>query len=82
MLLGYTLSTHWPHDEVDVDTRVPVVALLVPFMPVIVTCDPVTALTPPPDAQAVPVEPPPALVAVAVMASPSQLPCDPDAVLL
>jgi len=69
-------SVHCPHDAVPDDTRVPDVELYDPVMPVIVTSDPVTALTftPPPDTQAT--------VPCAVVASPSQLPCDPDAVLL
>jgi len=67
-------STHCPHDAVPDDTRVPVVGLYDPVMPVIVTSEPVTAFTPPPDTQAT--------VPCAVVASPSQLPRDPEAVLL
>jgi hypothetical protein len=65
---------HCPHDDDPDDTRVPVVELYDPVMPVIDTSDPVTALTPPPDTHAT--------VPAAVVASPSQLPCDPEAVLL
>ena len=65
-------STHCPHDEAGDATRVPVVEPYVPVSPVIVTSEPVTALTPPPDTQAVP-----PLVAFASVEIGIQLPCDP-----
>ena len=62
-----------PHEDDEEDTRVPVVEEYVPVIPVMLTSDPVTAPTPPPDTQAGGLS--------AVVASASQLPCVPDAPL-
>lgn len=75
-MLGFTIKTQVPHDDLAEETRVPVFALYVPLKPVIVTRDPVTAFTPPPDTQAVP-----PILATAFVEIPNQLPCDPDAVV-
>ena len=65
-------SVHCPQDEVAEITRVPTCEPYVPVSPVIVTREPVTAPTPPPDTHAVP-----PLEATADVAIPNQLPCDP-----
>ena len=70
-LVGFA---HCPQEDPLDDTRVPVTELYVAVIPEIVTSDPVTALTPPPDTHG--------YVPCAVVASHSQLPCDPEAVLL
>ena len=67
--MGLPASTHCPHDDVAEYTRVPVVEPYAPVNPVMVTREPVTAFTPPPDTHAVP-----PLEATADVAIPSQLP--------
>ena len=72
ILLGLTSITQYPQDAVGELTRVPVFAPYVPFKPVIVTSEPVTAPTPPPDTHAFP-----PLDAIVVIANGIQLPCLP-----
>ena len=58
-------SVHVPHDDVAEYTRVPVAPAYVPVNPDVVTSDPVTAPTLPPDAH------------IALVDRESQLPCKP-----
>jgi len=70
--LGLKSMIHCPQDAVGEFTRVPVFAPYVPFKPIIITREPVTAPTPPPGTHAFP-----PLDAIAVLASGIQLPCLP-----
>jgi len=71
-LLGLKSITQSPQDAVGENTRVPVSLPYVPFKPVIVTREPVTAPTPPPGTHAFP-----PLDAIACLDSGIQLPCLP-----
>ena len=74
--VGDTVPTtnHWPQDEPELATRVLVLALNTPVIPVIVTSAPVTAPIFIPETQAGAV--------VALVSRGIQLPCEPAAVVL